>query len=292
MKKRAIIFGVSGQDGVFLSQLLLKEKIDVVGISRSSGTIKGDIADYEFVSSVVKLNQPDYIFHFAANSTTNHNALFDNVESISIGTVNILEAVRLNCTKAKVFLSGSALQFKNIGLPINHNTDFEAKSPYSVARIHSVYAARYYRNAFDLKIYIGYFFNHDSQLRTERHVNMKISAYAKRISNGSKEILKLGCIDVLKEFNYAGDIVNAVWIMVNQNNIFEVVIGNGITYSIKDWLETCFKKVNLKWQNHVVLNSDYIPEYKILISNPDIIKKMGWQPKLNMDQLADLMMSR
>ncbi len=285
----ALIFGSNGQDGRFLTDLLKKQNVEVKAISRTIGDIVGSVSDYKLVESSIKLFKPNYIFHFAANSTTKHDALFDNHKSISTGTINILEAVRLHCPTSRIFLCGSAMQFKNDGLPINEETPFRGSSPYSVARIHSVYAGRYYHKTFDLFFYVGYFFNHDSHLRTERHVNMKIIAAAKRISKGSTEKLELGNIDVQKEFNYAGDVVEAVWKLVNQDTIFETIIGSGKTFSIKNWLEICFKKIDKSWEEHVVIKHGYIPEYKILISNPKLINSLGWKPKVDIYQLADLM---
>ena len=288
---KAIIFGVNGQDGYYLTELLTLNKVDVIGVSPFDGVwIKGDVADFAFVEVLIKRYQPEYIFHFAAKSTTHHSALFDNHKAISTGTLNILESVKLHCPTSRVFLSGSAMQFKNEGLPIDEKTPFAASSPYSVARIQSVYAGRYYRDTFGLQVYVGYFFNHDSPLRTERHVNQKIAATAKRIANGSKESLELGNIDVQKEFNYVGDIVKAVWLLVNQTAVFEAVIGSGVVYSIKDWLEYCFKKIDKSWQNFVKIKQNFFPDYQLLISNPQLIKSIGWQPKIDFYQLADLMM--
>ena len=287
---KALIFGISGQDGYFLTELLRKKNIQIIGVSRSYGDLIGYVGDYSFVESIIKHHQPNYIFHFAANSTTNHSALFDNHNAISTGTLNILECVRLHCPTAKVFLSGSAMQFKNKGVPIDEQTPFEASSPYSIARIQSVYAGRYYRSAFGLLVYFGYFFNHDSPLRSEKHVNQKIVSSVKRIANGSTEKLELGNIDVKKEFNYAGDIVEAVWVLVNQDTVFEAIIGSGDAHSIQEWVEYCFKKVNKNWEDHVIINPDFIPEYKILVSNPKLIRSIGWQPKVDFYKLADIMM--
>lgn len=287
---KAIIFGASGQDGAFLAQLLREKSVNVITVSRSSGDIKGDIGEYIFVEKLIRSQQPDYIFHFAANSTTHHDSLFENHSAISTGTLNVLESVRLHCPKAKVFLSGSAMQFVNNGTPIDEDTSFEGSSPYSIARIQSVYAARYYRKAFGLSIYCGYFFNHDSPLRTERHVNQKVISAVKRIANGSSEKLELGNVDVKKEFNYAGDIVDAIWIIINQSLFFEVVIGSGRVHTIKEWVEYCFGKVNKNWQDHVIVSHDYKPEYEVLISNPVRLRSLGWQPKVGFHQLADLML--
>jgi GDPmannose 4,6-dehydratase len=182
------------------------------------------------------------------------------------------------------------MQFKNEGLPIDEQTPFEASSPYSVARIQSVYAGRYYRSAFGLKVYAGYFFNHDSPLRSEKHVNQKIVSSVKRIANGSTEKLELGNIDVRKEFNYAGDVVEAVWTLINQDTVFEAVIGSGDAHSIQEWVEYCFKKINRNWEDYVIIDHDFTPDYKILVSNPELIRSIGWKPKVDFYMLADIMM--
>jgi GDPmannose 4,6-dehydratase len=286
----ALIFGISGQDGYYLSSLLKKRDIDVIGVAHSHGNFTGDVGNYSFVESLIKQHLPNYIFHFAANSSTRHDTLFDNHNAISTGTINILECVRHHCPTAKVFLSGSAMQFKNEGLPLDEQTPFEASSPYSLARIQSVYAGRYYRSAFGMRVYFGYFFNHDSPLRSERHVTQKIARTVKRIDTGSNDKLEIGNVDVKKEFNYAGDIVEAIWTLINQDIIFEAVIGCGKAYSIQEWTEYCFKKINKNWEDYVIINHDFVPEYKILVSNPKLIKSLGWEPKVDFYELADLMM--
>lgn len=287
---KAIIFGASGQDGVLLADLLRKKSIEVIEVSRSHSGIKGDVSDYHFVSDLIKKSEPDYIFHFAANSSTSHEAMFDNHAAISGGTLNILESTRLYCPEARIFLSGSAMQFFNNGVPISEATPFESSSPYSIERIHSVYAARYFRSSFGMNIFVGYFFNHDSPLRDERHVNKKIVNAVKRIAQGSPEKLELWDVEVKKEFNYAGDIVAAVWLLVNQNMVYEAVIGSGEAYSIKKWLEICFSKINKNWQDYVVINPVKRPEYQILVSDPRLIHSLGWKPKVNISGLAEMMM--
>lgn len=284
----AVIFGASGQDGFYLSRLLRQQKVEVTEISRSGGLI-GDVADWGFVEKVIGDYQPDYVFHLAANSTTRHEALFDNHAAISTGTINILEAVRRRSRKSKVFLSGSAVQFENNGTPISEQTPFAPLSPYAVSRIHSVYAARYYRSR-GIKAYVGYFFNHDSPRRAEQHVNQKIVSAAKRIAAGSKEKLEIGNIKVKKEFNYAGDVVEAVWTLVNQDAVFEAVIGSGEAHSIEEWLNLCFRIVGQDWRDYVTINEDFKAEYEILVSNPALIKSLGWQPKTSIEDLAEIMM--
>lgn len=287
---KAIIFGSNGQDGYFLSNLLTEKSIEVIKVSRSKGDYLGCVSDFEFVNTLISKYKPDYIFHFAANSTTSHDALFENHNTISTGTINILESVKNHCPHSKVFLSGSAMQFKNSGLPISESTEFESSSPYSFARIHSTYVGRYYRNKFNLKVYCGYFFNHDSQLRTERHINQKIVEFIKQIPKNNNAKLEIGDIDVKKEFNFAGDIVNAVWILVNQDIVSEAVIGSGVAHSIREWTDYCFKSVGKNYKDYVVTNNNFTTEYNILVSNPSKIKSIGWKPSLDMCALADLMM--
>jgi len=288
--RKAIIFGSNGQDGYYLSEILGNNGVEVTGVSRNNAPVCGDVSDRETVERIVKTIHPDYIFHLAAHSTTAHYALFENHAAISSGTFNILESVKLHSPATRVFLSGSAMQFKNEGHPIDEQSPFEASSPYSVSRIQSVYAGRYYRRAFGLQVYVGYFFNHDSPLRTEKHVNQKIAKAVQRIIQGSTEKLELGNIDVRKEFNYAGDVAAAVWLLVNQSHVYEAVIGSGKAYSIKDWLVYCFNKAGKDWQDFVTIQTGFVPEYQVLVSNPALMMGLGWQPAVDFYQLADMMM--
>lgn len=289
-KENIIIFGSNGQDGFYLNKLLTKLPYNVINISRTNATICGSVADYKFVEKHIKEYTPKFIFHFAANSTTKHEAIFENHQSISTGTFNILESVRLFSQKTKVFLSGSAMQFKNEGNPIDELSEFEGSSPYSISRIQSVYASRYFYKTFGIKSYVGYLFNHDSPLRSIQHVNQKIVKAVQDIKHGSSQKLQLGNIEVKKEFNFAGDIVEAIWQLVNQDILFETVIGNGLAYSIKDWVAYCFQSCGINnWQDHVELSNSFKAEYSILVSNPNLIKSLGWSPKTDFYKLADLM---
>lgn len=286
---KAIIFGASGQDGFYLRALLARENVEAVCVSRSGDGAIGDVADWNFVEQLIKTHTPDLVFHFAANSTTRHDALFDNHAAISTGTLNILDAVYRHSRHSKVFLSGSAMQFENNGAPIDENTPFAPLSPYAVSRIHSVYAARYFRTL-GLKVYVGYFFNHDSPRRSLAHLNQRIATAAKNVSMGAAAHIEIGDITVNKEFNYAGDVVEAVWKLVKQDDIYEAVIGSGVAHSIEKWLELCFAIVNKNWSDHVGIRKDFTPEYKILVSNPALMRSLGWQPKVDIKELARMMM--
>jgi GDPmannose 4,6-dehydratase len=287
----SVIFGINGQDGHYLKAILLSNNHQVIGVSRSDGDwIKGNVSDFEFVSDIIKLHKPHFVFHLAANSTTHHNALFENHETISTGTLNILESVRLQSPKSKVFLSGSAVQFKNEGLPVSELSSFEPNSPYAVSRIQSVYAGRYYRTL-GLKVYVGYFFHHDSPLRSKRHLNMKIIKTALNIKNGTEDVLEIGNPEIIKEFNHADDIMQAVWCLVKQDKIFEATIGSGIGYSINDWINICFEKIGISKNDHIRLNPKYTADFLSLVSNPQTIKSLGWVPNYDIHFLANDMIN-
>jgi GDPmannose 4,6-dehydratase len=288
-KTKALIFGVSGQDGFYLSSLLERKGIEVIGSSRSQG-ILGDVGDLDFVQTLIQTYKPEYIFHFAAESSTRHSVLFPNHSSISTGTINILETCRIYSPSSRIFLSGSAMQFQNNGDPIDEKTPFSATSPYSISRIHSTYTGRYYRGKFGMKIFTGFLFNHDSPLRSEDHINQKIAKTIKRIKSGENIKLEVGSPHVKKEFNFAGDIVEAIWSLVNQDSIFECVIGCGISYSIMEWIETCFSILNMDWKEHTIILDEFNPEYNSLVSRPFLIKETGWVPKTSFFELAKKMM--
>lgn len=285
---KALIFGANGQDGYYLSRLLEEKNVAVIGVSRAGNFLKTNITDLKEVKALIQMHQPDFVFHLAANSTTRHDALFENHESISTGTLNILEAVRLHSPNSKVFISGSGLQFENKNLPIKETDAFEARDAYSVSRIQSVYAARYYRSI-GVKVYVGYFFNHDSPRRSERHMAQKIAATAVRISNGSDEKLEIGDMSVIKEWSFAGDIVEGVWLLVNQEQIFEANIGSGLGYSILDWVKECFSHIGKDYQNYVIEKNNFKSEYKQLVSDVRLITSIGFLPKVSFKELAKMM---
>jgi GDPmannose 4,6-dehydratase len=284
---KAIIWGADGQDGFYLDALLKQQSYQVIPITKDDA-VRISISDYSHVSGLIKQSKPDFIFHLAANSTTQHYAWQENHEIISTGTLNILESVKEFSPSTKIFLSGSGLQFKNTGQPVSETDPFDASSIYSVSRIHTVYAARYYRQL-GVQSYIGYFFNHDSPLRSERHINKKIIEAAKRIIKGNKEKLEIGDWTVKKEFGFAGDIVKGIWTLVQQNEVTEAVIGTGKAHAIEEWLEICFSMQGLNWRDHVVQNKSFIPEYEILVSNPVLINSIGWKHETDIKTLAKMM---
>jgi len=288
---KAIIFGANGQDGHYLHELCKLKGIEPIGVSRTGDWLRGDVACYDQVELLISKHQPDYVFHMAAKSTTRHDALFENHETISTGTLNVLEGVKRHCPNARVFITGSGLQFKNTGTPISEHDEFDASSPYCIARIQSVYAARYYRSL-GIRAYVGYLFHHESPLRKANHVSMMIAQAVQRISNNSKEVIELGDIGVKKEWSFAGDIAKGIYTLIEQDDVFEAVIGSGISYSITDWLEQCFGLIGKEWRDHVRFQQGFIPEYRCLVSDPATIHALGWAPEVNLKELARMMILR
>ena len=286
MQAKALIFGINGQDGYYLNALLTGEGISVTGVSRNNPVYTiGDVANYALVEQLIKDSQPAYIFHLAANSTTGHDTLFENYQTITTGSLNILEAVYKHSKHSKVFIAGSGLQFVNKNMPITETDAFEARDSYSMARIQAVYAARYYRSL-GIKTYVGYFFHHDSPLRHSRHLNVKIVKTALKIKNGTEDHLVIGNPDIIKEFNHAYDMMNAVWYLVKQNEVFEAVIGSGLGYSIDNWIDTCFEIIGINKQEHLKLNQHYKADFSMMVSNPQTIKSLGWEAIYDINSLA------
>ncbi len=285
----ALIFGANGQDGHYLAEVCAASGVTPIGVSRSGSAIRGDVADFEQVEALVRQHHPAYVFHLAAASTTRHDALFENHRTISTGTLNVLEAARRHAPAARVFLTGSGVQFANAGAPISERDAFDASSPYAVARIQSVYAGRYFRSR-GLPVYVGYLFHHESPLRKPTHVSKMVALAARRIASGSGEILELGDLNVEKEWTFAGDVARAIFALVTQDRVHEATIGSGTTYTIADWLERCFGLAGRSWRDHVRVREGFVPEYRRLVSDPATIRSLGWEPRVGFDELARMMM--
>jgi GDPmannose 4,6-dehydratase len=286
----AVIFGADGQDGRYLEQVCRGRGMDVIGVSPANCAVQGDVADYALVERIIGENKPSFVIHLAAISTTRHDALFANHAAISTGALNILEAVKRVSPATKVFITGSGVQFKNTGLPICETDEFDANSPYSVARIHTVYAARYYRTL-GVRAYVGYLFHHESPFRGPSHVSKMIADAVRRIAAGSDEKITIGDVSVKKEWTFAGDVVEGMLALLSQDKVFEATIGSGIGYTIENWLAACFESIGKNWKDYVVFRQGFKPEYSILVSNPATINSLGWKPKVDFRQLAEMMIS-
>lgn len=286
---KALIFGINGQDGFYLENHLKEKHIEVIGVSRSAGNwIQGNVSNKEFVENIIQKINPDFVFHLAATSKTSHDLLFEHQTTIVNGTINILESVYNYNSLAKVFITGSGLQFKNLGEPIKETSPFQAFDSYSLARIQSVYAARYYRHK-GVRAYVGYLFHHDSPLRTSAHLNQKIAEAAKAAAQGKYYPLSIGDITAEKEFGFAGDIAMGIYHLVQQEVFFEACIGTGKAFTIEKWLELCFNAVGKKWEDFVTINNDFTPDFRKMVSDSSLIHSSGWKPAVTIEELAEMM---
>ena len=285
---KVLIFGASGQTGHYLGRQWSDEGHEVARCSRS-GETPADIGNFAEVEALVQRIRPDFVFHLAARSSTRHEALFDNHEAISAGTLHVLEAVHRHAPEARVFITGSGLQFVNQGRGISEKDPFAALDIYSAARIGSVYLARYYRDVLKRAVYVGYLFHHESPLRPPHHLSQKIVHGAIAISRGQAQELPVGDLSVRKEWSFAGDIAAGITTLVRQDAVFESVIGSGLPYSVQDWIEVCFSVLDLPWQKHVTKIEGFQPEYNVLYSDPATIRGLGWKPKVDFAALARMM---
>jgi GDPmannose 4,6-dehydratase len=234
--------------------------------------------------------QPDVIFHLAANSTTRHEAIRENHETIVSGTLNILESVLRYSPASRVLIVGSGIQFRNHGLPISENCEFDASSAYAVARIQSVYAARYYRKL-GINAYVGYLFHHESPYRRPHHVSKVIIDGIKRITSGAAEKITIGDLRVEKEWAFAKDIAEGMFTLVDQDVVYEAAIGTGVAYSINAFLTEAFRQAGLSVEDHVEVRDDYRFEYARLISDPRTMTGLGWKATTDLEQLVEVMLA-
>jgi GDPmannose 4,6-dehydratase len=280
--KSAIITGSNGQDGFYLHELLKREEVDPVLVSRASGV---DLSDYNEVVDLVINCRPDYIFHLAARSTIDHAAAQTNHDVIGRGSFNLLEAVRRWAPECKVFLAGSAYQFKNEGEPIKETDLWETGSVYCAARGYSNLLARAYR-AMGTAVYFGYFFHHDSPRRGKDHLSQKIAQAAR-----GKHPIEIGDLRVVKEWTHASDTVEAIWALVNQDRIWEANIGTGIGHSIEDFVEACFAAAGLDYRQFASTTPNYVAPYRRLTCDPSRIFRTGWKPLHGLEYLAEQMVN-
>jgi GDPmannose 4,6-dehydratase len=286
---KALIFGSSGQDGHYLSSQLKADEVEVLGVSRKGGDRRLDVGDVAGVRELIREFQPDFVFHLAATSSTAHDHLWSNHASISTGTLAVLDAVEKHAPAARVFLAGSGLQFINDGRPLDEECLLDHSSPYVIARNHSLYAARYFRQR-GLKVYFGYLFHHESPRRQSSHLIMRIAEAAAAQAAGSQRRLLIGDLEARKEFGYAGDIVNAMRILVQQDELFECVIGTGLGYTVREWVQACYSHVGLDWQAYVDKDTEFRNTCPCLVSSPKRLQELGWRPVISFAELASMIM--
>ena len=312
MAKTALIFGISGQDGTYLARFLLEKGYEVVGTSRDaqissfSNLIRLGLRDrvevesvalndFRSVLQVLKRIQPDEIYNLAGQTSVglSFGQPVESFESISIGTLNLLEAIRFLEKPVKIYNAGSSECFGNTqGHPADETTPFYPRSPYAVAKAAAYWQVANYRDAYELFACSGLLFNHESPLRPERFVTRKIVSTACRIAGGSRDRLELGNIDIQRDWGWAPEYVEAMWLMLQQEAPDDYVIATGETNKLEDFVHTVFSSLGLDWKEHVAVNHELFRPADILISRADperAARKLGWRAQYRMRDVAKMM---
>ena len=312
MKKTALIFGISGQDGSYLSKLLLTKGYRVSGssrdaqMSRFSNLIRlgirdkvevesASLNDFRSVLQVLKKVQPDEVYNLAGQSSVglSFDQPVESFESISIGTLNLLEAIRFLEAPIKIYNASSSECFGNTdGHPADELTPFRPRSPYAVAKAAAFWQMANYREAYGLFACSGLLFNHESPLRPQRFVTRKIVTAACRIAAGMNEKLELGNISVERDWGWAPEYVQAMWLMLQQDNPDDYVIATGETNRLEDFVDGVFTSLGLNWREHVKTNQNLFRPTDILTvrANPGkAARKLGWKARYKMRDVARMM---
>lgn len=315
--KRALVTGITGQDGSYLAELLLAKGYEVHGLVRRASTFNtgrinhlyadphingvhlflhyGDIADSTNLIHLLHRTQPDEIYHLAAQSHV--RVSFDIPEYTGdvtgLGTVRILEAVRETGLKTKFYQASSSEMFGKVAeIPQRETTPFHPRSPYGAAKVYAYWAAVNYRESYGMFSCNGILFNHESPRRGETFVTRKITRAAARIKAGLERKLYLGNLDAKRDWGYAKEYVEAMWMMLQQDEPDDFVIATGETHSVREFLDEAFGYLDLDWQDCVELDPRYErpAEVDLLIGDASKAKsKLGWTPKTTFRDLVRIM---
>ena len=314
--KKALITGITGQDGSYLTELLLEKGYEVYGIIRRSSTfgteridhlyqdphkkpplklVYGDLTDGGNLSTILNDVQPEEVYNLGAQSHV--RVSFDQpvytVNADALGTLRLLEAVRMMTKPAKFYQASSSEMYGKVAeTPQTEETPFYPRSPYGCAKVYSFWQTVNYREAYDIYACNGILFNHESPRRGETFVTSKITRAATRIKLGLQEKLFLGNLDAKRDWGFAGDYVEAMWLMLQQDKPDDYVVATGETYSVREFLDEVFGHLDLDWQKYVEIDPRYYrpTEVELLLGDAGKAKKqLNWTPKVSFKQLAQMM---
>ena len=316
--KKALITGITGQDGSYLTELLLEKGYEVHGIIRRSSSFNteridhlysdphindvrmflhyGDLSDSSNLSRLLERIQPDEIYNLAAQSHV--RVSFDMPEYTAdvtgLGTIRLLDAIKETQIKTRFYqASTSELYGKVVETPQTEKTPFYPRSPYACAKVYSYWITVNYRESYDMYACNGILFNHESPRRGETFVTKKITHAIARILNKEQDKLYLGNLDSKRDWGYAKDYVEAMWLMLQQDKADDYVIATGETHSVKEFLDEAFGLVGLDWKKYVEIDPRYYrpTEVDLLLGDPTKAKeKLGWQPKTTFKELVKIML--
>jgi GDPmannose 4,6-dehydratase len=315
--KKALITGITGQDGSYLTELLLSKGYAVYGVIRRSSSfntaridhlyrdpheqevrlklVYGDLNDSSSLNKIIQKIQPDEIYNLGAQSHV--RVSFDipeyTAEVTGLGTVRLLEAIRETGVKTKFYQASSSELFGKVKeIPQNETTPFYPRSPYGAAKAYAYYITVNYREAYDIFACNGILFNHESPRRGETFVTRKITKALARIKYGLQSKLYLGNLDAKRDWGYAGDFVEAMWLMLQQEEPGDYVIATGEVHSVREFLEEAFRYLNMDWREFVDLDPRYLrpTEVDLLIGDSSKArKKLGWKPRVTFKELVKMM---
>ena len=314
--KKALITGITGQDGSYLAELLLGKGYEVYGIIRRSSSfhtgridhlyrdpheqpalklIYGDLTDGGDLATVVNEIQPDEIYNLGAQSHV--RVSFDmpiyTADVDALGTLRLLEAIRGMKNHPRFYQASSSEMYgKVVETPQTEKTPFYPRSPYGCAKVYGYWQTVNYREAYDLFACNGIMFNHESPRRGETFVTRKITRAATRIKLGLQKDLYLGNVDAKRDWGFAGDYVEAMWLMLQQDAADDYVIATGENHSVREFLDEVFGHLDLDWSEYVKTDPKYFrpTEVDLLLGDPGKAKKeLGWQPKVTFKELAQMM---
>jgi GDPmannose 4,6-dehydratase len=308
----ALVIGIGGQDAAYLSRLLLSKGYNVVGTSRDAtlanraglralgieqqvNIVSMAPTDFRSVLQTVRRHAPDEIYHLAGQSSVglSFEQPVETIESIAIGTLNLLEAIRFVERPIRLYHAGSSECFGDTGdLPASESTPFRPRSPYAVAKACAHNLVTNYREAYGMRACTGIMFNHESPLRPERFVTQKIVRAAARIAVGSTETLTLGNIEIHRDWGWAPEYVEAMWSMLQQAQPEDLVIATGRTVSLKYFVERAFRFFDLDWKRHVSADDTLLRPSDIRYgagSPARALYKLGWRSSMDVDGVVDLL---
>ncbi len=304
IRKRALICGISGQDGTLLAEFLLKKGYEVWGTSRdangnnfislSNKKIINDVViltmvpeDFRSVFMAIKTSSPDELYFLAGQTSVglSFELPAETIQSIAIGTLNILEACRLSEKDIKIYNAGSSECFGDTnGVAASESHPFNPRSPYGVAKASSFWLVNNYREAYKLHACTGILFNHESELRPERFVTQKIIKSAVRIFKGSNEKLTLGRLDISRDWGWASEYIEAMWLMLQKDAPIDLIVATGKTFTLENFVSEAFSYLNMNWKDHVIQDSTFFRPTDLLISKADPEKaknEIGWEAKFD-----------
>lgn len=316
--KKALITGITGQDGSYLAEFLLSKGYEVHGLIRRSSSFNtaridhlyrdfhdpqariflhfGDLSVSAQLMDLLHSIKPEEIYHLGAQSHV--RVSFDMPEYTGditgMGTLRILEAIRKTGIKTKFYQASSSEMFGAAPPPQKEDTTFQPQSPYAAAKVYAYYIARNYREAYKIFATNGILFNHESPRRGETFVTRKITRAAAQIKLGLKDKLYLGNMEAKRDWGFAGDYVEAMWLMLQQDIPDDYVIATGETHSVREFVEKVFNKLDLDYEKHVEVDPQYFrpTEVDILLGDSSKAQKaLGWKPKVSFDQLIDMMIA-